>query len=455
MNYHQFGQWVSPHLFPISYLRHVRVQKRFGFAYDLSELWTKIPQSLRKSSIPDFSSNSISPSKAGKKIIRQMLVAQKKNGSFGGYTTATLFSLIAFNHYHHFYNDLDSGINASVKKGMEYVDKIYFDSKESSYMGVTCDGRYWDSALIGQGLLEANMKKENLQPTADYLFGIQDKTSGGFGFGLDFEQAMDTDDTAEILLFMNKMKIRNDKTDLAIAWLFSMQNKDGGWGAFNKDNNGNFILKFATREFLDSADMFDESSADVTGHILEALGAFGYNIHNSKSVQKAVRYLAASQESEIAAWEGRWGVNYVYGTSASLIGLMSVGVSPDTNYVSDSVKWLMQCQNLEDGGYGEAFESYKDKSKNCQGVTTPSQTAWALMALLATGHGDSINASNAAKYLLKNYSNNGQFKDVGTFVGTGHPKIVPMQYPSYAPAFSMMALSRYKLFLSKQQKDAL
>lgn len=447
LNYKDFGQWIGPHLFPISYLKHVEAKKILGKEFDLSELFKQTPADVKKNQNGQYYESSFKPSAAERELIQKMLRMQKANGSMGGYTSASLFAAVALQQYQHFASDLDTPINQFVQTSLEFVDNLYFNSGSSSYLGVTCDGRYWDTALVGQGLLESGMNPNSLKNSYDYLFKIQDERSGGFGFGLDFEQFMDTDDTAEILMYFKKAGYTKDDLRIkkAIQWLLSMQNRDGGWGAFARNNNGNFILEFATKDFLDSADMFDESSADVTGHILEALAEYGYNISNSQNVRDAVKYLSETKQKKFPAWLGRWGVNYIYGTSASLIGLLRAGVDKNQDIIQSSVTWLKQRQNKVDGGFGESWAGYTHPQLGfINPVSTPSQTAWALMALIEAGEGQSLEAHAAAKFLSESYKKLGKFEDKGTFVGTGHPKIVPMHYPSYAWGFSMMALSRYK-----------
>lgn len=450
MNYKNFGQWIAPHLFPISYLQKVKAQKQLGLEFVLNELWVDTPDEMSKNNAELFYARSKKPDRADKNIVIKMLHRQMPQGSFGGYTTATLFTLAAFAQYQQFNHDLDFELNQAIVKGLRFVDRLYFDSGTSSYMGVTCDGRYWDTALIGQGLLESGLNQTQFLKTSDYLLQIQDRQSGGFGFGIDFETSMDTDDTAEILLYFKKAGIKNSNTENAIGWLLSMQNWDGGWGAFDHNNTGNFILKMATRDFNDSADMFDESSADVTGHILEALAAYGLNASNSRAVRRAVNYLESHQDLLIPAWTGRWGSNYIYGTSASLIGLIRAGVDSQSELIQNSIEWLINCQNKNDGGFGESFASYANPQLACKGVSTPSQTAWALLAMIEAGKGESAEAQAAVQFLLGSFRHNGnQWIDKDTFVGTGHPKIVPMHYPSYATAFSLMALARYQKLFSR------
>jgi squalene-hopene/tetraprenyl-beta-curcumene cyclase len=449
VNKKQFGQWIGPHVMPIGYLRKMQYQKKLGPAFDLSELWVHKPPSLLVSTSPDLAAKAYKPDESDRNLILKMLGSQKKFGSLGGYTLSTMFTLLAFDHYKHFHSDLNSEIAVAASKGSQFVEELYFNSGEGSYKGITCDGSYWDTALIAQGLVDSRYDKEKLKPTLDFLLGIQDKKSGGFGFGKDFEQYMDTDDTAEILTFMKKMNFQNAETDHGLQWLFSMQNTDGGWGAFDRNNNGNLILKIFGKPFEDSADLFDESSADVTGHVLESLGLQGYTIKNSLPIKKAVRSILKEQVTKgpnSGAWLGRWGVNYIYGTSAALIGLIKAGVSPRDPAVEKAKDWFLKCQNSWDGGFGESFLSYSHpQAQACHGLSTPSQTAWALNALIEMGLGKSEAATKAATYLVNSFENKkGRWVDAETFVGTGHPRIVPMDYPSYPWAFSLMALGRFQ-----------
>lgn len=265
-------------------------------------------------------------------------------------------------------------------------------------------------------------------------------SDGAFPFGFDFFDYPDCDQTSESLIALKHMKARPEVLRRTAHWLLGMQNKDGGWGAFDKDNNENFVLGHFVRAFSDSADLFDESSADVTAHVLESLGEVGLTIRNSQAIRRGVAYLKKSQNKE-GLWQGRWGINAIYGTGQALTALMKVGVSKREVFIQKAILKLMRHQNA-DGGFGESPMSYKDDAYVLRGVSTPTQTAWFLSALVATGHGDSKKASRAVQYLLEKFDDSTGWRD-GSVVGTGHPGVLMIQYPSYAHAFSLMALADY------------
>lgn len=438
VNENQFAQWVGSHLIAIAYLQKNHVYKNLGPRFKLEELRLK---STRGSKVVAPHS----PTSADEQLIRIMLNKQQRYGSFGGYTPATQLSMAVIDHFSRHRNlapEFRRRLQAAKVEGFKFIEELLVKNPDGAYKGVACDGRYWDTALVGQGLIEAGVPAEQLRPTAKYLAKIQNAKSGGYGFGYDFENYEDTDDTAEILLFFKKAGFQSAKHQLAIAWLMRMQNDDGGWGAFAKNNDGNLFLEQMTKDFLDSADLFDESSADVTGHILEALAAYGYHINNSPQVRAAVEYLRKQQLRSFGGWEGRWGVNYIYGTSAAVIGLVKAGVAAHDPMIQKALDWLESCSNRVDGGFGESFLSYSYDDFKCGGRSTASQTAWAMMALIEGGRTQSPVVAAAATYLTRMYDSQGRWIDA-SFVGTGHPKIVPMEYPAYPKSFTLMALGRY------------
>jgi squalene-hopene/tetraprenyl-beta-curcumene cyclase len=244
-----------------------------------------------------------------------------------------------------------------------------------------------------------------------------------------------------MVLFLSRFPEYRVAADRAVEFLRIMQNDDGGWGAFARNNDGNLALNLAVKPMEDSADFFDESAPCVTGHILEALGTMGHTTENSEVVRKAVEYLKGRQDPDIGAWSGRWGINYLYGTSAAVVGLARCGESPAAPYLQKAWDWLKDRQHV-DGSYGESTLSYVDKANAGVGAATASQTAWALIALQEGGAKTAANARAAARYLASEISRAGHWSDPST-VGTGHPGIVYMNYPSYPYAFPLIALARY------------
>ena len=175
----------------------------------------------------------------------------------------------------------------------------------------------------------------------------------------DFEQSPDVDDTSRALVFLEQMAPFTRRTAAVEArkqglqWLLRRQNSDGGWGAFDRDNVGNRMAKLLAKGLTDSVELFDGSSADNTGHVLAGLGVYGLTAEHSRSVQRAVRFLRRTQRPGTGLWEGRWGINTLYGTTQAGIGLLRAGESPQSPYLLTAARTLMSFQNA-DGGFGES-----------------------------------------------------------------------------------------------------
>src|SRR6185369_3823620 len=195
----------------------------------------------------------------------------------------------------------------------------------------------------------------------------------------------DIDDTAVVLLALHRAGALDDETrERATAWLLAMQSQNGGWAAFDKDNTSRLP---ALIPFADFGEMIDPPSADVTGHVVETLAVLGFD-RGHPAIVKALDYLYDQQEPE-GSWFGRWGVNHLYGTGAVLPALAAIGEPMDSASVRRAVRWLAENQN-RDGGFGEGCESYVDATARGRGSSTPSQTAWALLALVAADRADSL-----------------------------------------------------------------
>jgi squalene-hopene/tetraprenyl-beta-curcumene cyclase len=221
-----------------------------------------------------------------------------------------------------------------------------------------------------------------------------------------------------------------------VRWLLGMQNRDGGWAAFDRDVNHEILTKIP---FADHNAMLDPSCPDITARVLESLGHYGYRVGN-REVDRAVSFLQATQEAN-GAWLGRWGVNYIYGTWQVLTGLQSVGYDMRQPMVRRAVAWLQRVQP-PGGGWGETCRSYDEPALAGQGTPTASQTAWALLGLLAAGEAHSDAVRWGIHYLLATQQADGSWHEE-QFTGTGFPKVFYLKYHMYALYFPLMALARY------------
>lgn len=437
VNVDHFAQWVGPHLKPLAYLRQVRASRQLGPEYDLRELHASPPASFDNAT--PYQAAADAPADH-RRHIKDLLNDQQPLGSWGGYTTATILSLAAAQDFATRWPLSATDTTAARTKALDFLEGLYLGSGKSAYLGVASDGIFWDTALAANALLDAGTAVVELAPTMSFLVANQ-QTSGGFPFGRDFWYKPDVDDTAMHVLALARFPEFEKETARAVSWLVSMQNADGGFAAFDKDNVGNFMLNFFAGEFADSADLFDESSADVTGHVLEAFARTGLSRSNSVVVQRAIRYLRGAQRPD-GSFEGRWGVNTLYGTGAATVGLVRAGLPVDDGMVVKALGYLASKQNA-DGGFGETSRSYVDSAYAGKGESTPTQTAWALLALLEHRDRFASQVDRAVAYLIQEHEKHGRWLDRSA-VGTGHPGLVPMQYPAYAWVFPLQALARYQ-----------
>ena len=255
----------------------------------------------------------------------------------------------------------------------------------------------------------------------------------------------DVDDTAMVVIALATWRsaepasARRQAVDAAIRravpWLAAMQNADGGWGAFDRDNNSEFLCKVP---FADHNAMIDPSSPDLAGRVLEAFGKIGLR-PGHPAVDRGLAYVRRSQEAD-GGWYGRWGVNYVYGTWQVLEGLRAIGIPLDDLAVLRGVAWLETYQQA-DGSWGETAESYADRGLAGTGVPTPSQTAWAVAGLIAAGRGESAAVRRGVDWLIARQEADGSWEQ-REFTGTGFPKVFYLKYHWYPIYFPLIALSR-------------
>ena len=317
-----------------------------------------------------------------------------------------------------------------------------------------CFSVVWDTAIAAFALGEAvEPPHDALRRSADWMLTKEVRRKGdwsvkrpntvpsGWYFEFANEFYPDIDDTAMVLLALNRSHASDPQDQSAaehraIQWLFDMQSKDGGWAAFDVDNDWR-PLSFVP--FADHNAMLDPTCPDITGRVLEALCAYGYNRANP-GVEKGVQYLIRTQEED-GSWYGRWGVDYVYGTFLALRGLAAAGVSDREAYVQRGLEWVRSIQNF-DGGWGESCESYREKSF-VAAASTPSQTAWAVLALLAGGDTTSSSLHDGIEYLLRTQNSDGTW-DEELATGTGFPQVFYLCYHLYRHSFPLLALNTFR-----------
>jgi squalene-hopene/tetraprenyl-beta-curcumene cyclase len=280
----------------------------------------------------------------------------------------------------------------------------------------------------------------------DWMLKTPGVKPGGWAFEFRNDFFPDVDDTAFVLMALQRVDFPDkarmeDATRRGLAWLLAMQNRDGGWGAFDHNNDRQFLCHIP---FADHNAMIDPSTADVTARVVECLGRYGWPATHL-AIERAVRFLLKDQ-TEDGSWFGRWGVNYVYGTSGVLRALETVALSA-REYCQRAVGWLRSVQN-SDGGFGESIASYYDPARKGIGVSTASQTAWGLIGLLAASEPEDPAIALAVKHLVEQQQVDGSWAE-SEFTGTGFPCVFYLKYHLYRNYFPLYALSRYRNMTNK------
>jgi len=277
--------------------------------------------------------------------------------------------------------------------------------------------------------------------SGDWQVKNREAEPGGWAFEFRNDAYPDVDDTAFVLMALQRVAYPDQpRLERAmrrgLTWMLSMQNRDGGWGSFDRDNS---CATLTHVPFADHNAMIDPSTADLTARVLECLGRFGWPVA-SPAVKRGLAFLDRDQTPE-GAWYGRWGVNYVYGTSGVLRAKETLGLQGD-NRSRRAAAWLRATQN-PDGGWGESCASYGDASLKAKGESTPSQTAWGLIGLLAAGEVSEPAVTRAVRYLLDRQRPDGSWEEE-SFTGTGFPRVFYLKYHLYRNSFPLYALARYR-----------
>jgi squalene-hopene/tetraprenyl-beta-curcumene cyclase len=378
-----------------------------------------------------------------------ILAHQDVNGGWGGIQPAMVNSVMALRVLG--YPD----DHPAVTKGIQAIEDFVIE-EDGELFFQPCVSPTWDTALAAKALLDSGVAPDDpsLRRAADWLLAQQifkggdwqvkrpDLEPGGWAFEFANDWYPDTDDTAVILMVLERIAVADEaRRRHAIArglnWTLGMQSRNGGWGAFDTDNEREIFNKIP---FADMEAMLDQPTADLTGRHLELMGSFGYDLE-MRPARRALEFVRRTQEPD-GSWWGRWGVNYIYGTWSVLAGLRAIGEDLSRPYVRRAVQWLKDHQN-EDGGWGETCDSYADPALAGRGPSTPSQTAWALLGLLAGEDALGPELVRGVAYLAQTQRPDGTW-DERHFTGTGFPRHFYLRYYMYRNYFPLMALGLFR-----------
>ncbi len=368
-----------------------------------------------------------------KLCLEWILKHQDADGAWGGIQPPWIYALIALRTEGY---AVDHPVLA---KGVSTLSDHWSYERNGATHIQASESPVWDTMLSLLAMQEAGcppqksrsmraaldwiLQKQVLWP-GDWSVKVKNVAAGGWAFERANLYYPDIDDTAVALLMLGKVRNGVDGAlrqrveaaiERALAWTLAMQSRNGGWGAFDKDNDKEIISKIP---FCNFGEALDPPSVDVTGHVLEALAVLGRR-KSDPAVAKALAFIRSEQEKD-GSWFGRWGVNYIYGTAAVLPALQAIGEDMGAAYVKRAADWIAGKQNA-DGGWGESCASYMDPLLRGKGPSTPSQTAWALMALLAVENPDYTAAiRKGVDFLVKTQDENGTW-DERYYTGTGFP----------------------------------
>jgi squalene-hopene/tetraprenyl-beta-curcumene cyclase len=465
LNIYDWGCWARQTLVALAVVASFKPSRPLPF--DIPELHAAVPGKPPKADQKDFWSltfNSLDkvlhklekrvPGRARRAALRRcadwIIARQEADGCWGGIQPPWVYSIMGL---HLLGFGLDHPV---IAKAISGLDRFTIRDEKGRRLEA-CQSPVWDTVLVMTGLADAGLPPEHpalvssanwvldeeIRQKGDWQVRRPGTPAGGWAFEFDNDNYADTDDTAEVILALRRAEIpgrtgtdSRAAIERGLRWLEGMQCKDGGWGAFDADNTRELVNKLP---FCDFGAVIDPPSADVTAHIVEALAAEGRQ--NETACRRGVIWLLKNQEPD-GSWFGRWGANYVYGTGAAVPALIAAGVKAHKPPIRRAVAWLEARQNA-DGGWGEDMRSYDDPAQwNGQGDSTASQTAWALLALLAAGEQGGEAAERGVRWLAQTQLADGSW-DEPQFTGTGFPRDFYLNYHLYRLAFPVSALGRY------------
>jgi squalene-hopene/tetraprenyl-beta-curcumene cyclase len=469
LNVHDFACWARQTIVPISVLATLRPSATLGFG--LEELYAADPApsataeptgptrpegALRRVAIATLDRGlRLLAGHRPAALRRRALVRaeawiverQERDGSWGGIQPPWVYSLMAL---HALGRPVDDAV---LSRGLEGWDR--FTIEEATPDGPVrrleaCQSPVWDTALALVALGDAGrtrshpgvrravewVLREEIRVRGDWAVRRPRLAPGGWAFEFDNDLYPDVDDTAEVVLGLDRVGAGDTPAvERGVAWVVGMQCRDGGWAAFDAENTSQLPLALP---FCDFGAVTDPPSADVTAHVIEMLAVLGRG--ESPAAQAGLEWLLRAQEHD-GSWFGRWGANHVYGTGAALAALSAMGLGHGERAVRHGVAWLEEYQNL-DGGWGEDLRSYRDPALRGCGESTASQTAWALLGLLAAGETGSAATRRGVRWLVETQRADGGW-DEALYTGTGFPGDFYINYHLYRIVFPISALARY------------
>ncbi|WP_230210306.1 squalene--hopene cyclase [Streptomyces kaniharaensis] len=384
---------------------------------------------------------------------RWIVERQEADGCWGGIQPPAVYSLIAL-HLEGY--ELEHPV---MRAGLASFDRFTVHTEDGRRWLEACQSPVWDTCLATIALVDAGVPADHpaLVSAVDWMLGEEIRKRGdwavrrpsldpgGWAFEFENDTYPDIDDTAEVVLALCRVAHPDPEkvggaVDRGVLWNLGMQSKNGAWGAFDVDNTSTLPNKLP---FCDFGEVVDPPSADVTAHVVEMLAEVGWA--GDPRTKRGVEWLLRNQEAD-GSWFGRWGTNYIYGTGSVLPALVAAGVPDEHPAIRQAVRWLEDRQN-GDGGWGEDMRSYDDPAHWAgRGESTASQTAWALMALLAAGEGPDGRANPAVErgvdWLVRTQLPEGTW-DEPQFTGTGFPWDFSINYHLYRLVFPVTALGRY------------
>jgi squalene-hopene/tetraprenyl-beta-curcumene cyclase len=400
-----------------------------------------------------------------KKAERWMLERFEKSDGLGAIYPAMLNSIVALRCLDYSLDD------PQLIRAMDEFEKLGIDCPEGTpdypvptFRMQPCFPPVWDTAQAMYALGEAGVRRDDprMLKAADWILSkevrqkgdwaekVKKVEPGGWYFEFNNEFYPDVDDTGQVLMALNHVdnpreRYQHEVCQRAINWVWAMQCKNGGWASFDKDNTK---MIFQYIPFADHNAMLDPPTVDITGRMLEMFAQYGFTRKDPR-VEKAIQFILKEQEPD-GSWFGRWGVNYLYGTFLVLRGLEAMGFWNHEPAVQQAAEWIRMVQN-GDGGWGETCGTYDDPNQRGIGPSTPSQTAWAVLGLLAAGDTRSDSVAKGVRWLVERQHKDGSWDELmpgrngeSYYTGTGFPRVFYLGYHLYKQYFPLLALTTYE-----------